>query len=75
MKKHLIAIIPLVLLACTKSRQDTTFTYVCTSTNGSGSPFTPAVKDTTLYNITTAFANAYARNTSVNGWYTTCEKQ
>ena len=74
MTKYLLLSLMLLLLACTKNGTDTKYTFVCTSTYQQN-PFSIYTKDTTFYNITANDANSYARNHTVNGWVTTCERQ
>ena len=73
MKKYIYMLIPFLIAGCTKGKQDTTYSFTCTSTYQHG--FTTLTKDTTFNNITTNDANYYARITSVNGWVTMCERQ
>lgn len=70
--KYCLMLVPF-MIGCTKAVQDTTFSYNCTSTYKQD-PFTYITKDTMLNNVTPNEANAYIRATSVNGWYTSCEK-
>ncbi len=73
MLKYLSLVLLLVAIGCSKSQSDTTYTYTCVS-RYQQDPFTVITKDTVLYNITSRDAAAYIRATSVNGWYTTCDR-
>jgi hypothetical protein len=75
MKKLLLIIIPVVLIACSKGKKDTAYNYKCTS-QCKLDPFTIKSTDTFFFNITDGEANLYARDrTAQTGCNTTCERQ